>query len=168
MVLIETERLLISPLNTAHASFILEIMNSPGWLAFIGDRGIRSIDDAERYIVDGPMASYEKNGFGLYQVALKQNDLSIGICGILKRDTLEHPDIGFALLPAYTGKGYALESAKAMMEYACTTLQLKKVAAITKEKNLRSVQLLQKLGLLFEKKIKLAGNEEELMLFGTA
>jgi ribosomal-protein-alanine N-acetyltransferase len=167
MIIVETPRLIVNKLDTADAPFILELVNSPGWLEFIGDRGIRNIADAERYIGDGPMASYEKNGFGLYLVALKQGGISIGICGILKRDTLEYPDIGFALLPSYTGKGYALEAAMAVLQYAHTKLQLKKIQAITKEKNHRSIQLLSRLGLLFQNNIKLNGSEEMLMLFGT-
>jgi ribosomal-protein-alanine N-acetyltransferase len=167
MRIIETVRLTVDSLNTASASFILELVNSPGWLEFIGDRGIKTLPDAENYIVAGPMASYEKNGFGLYLLVLKQSGIPIGICGLIKRDALEHPDIGFALLPAYTGKGYALEAASAVLQYAQETLEIKKIGAITLEKNQRSIQLLAKLGLLFEKKIQLASNGEELMLFGT-
>ena len=167
MRIIETARLGVDSLSTAYAPFILELVNSPGWLEFIGDRGIKTLADAESYIVNGPLASYEKNGFGLYLLVLKPGGISIGMCGLIKRDTLEHPDIGFALLPAYTGKGYAQEAASAVLQYAQETLGIKKIAAITLEKNHRSIQLLTKLGLLFEKKIKFNGNEEELMLFGT-
>lgn len=167
MAIVETERLIANKLSTGHAAFILELVNSPGWLEFIGDRGIKTIPDAEYYIINGPMASYEKNGFGLYLLSLKQTGIAIGICGLIKRDTLEHPDIGFALLPAYTGKGYAQEAASAVLRYAKEKLEIKKIAAITLEKNHRSIQLLTKLGLLFEKKIKFADKEEELMLFGT-
>jgi len=167
MAIIETERLIVHKLGTADGSFIVELVNSPGWLEFIGDRGIKTIADAENYIVNGPMASYQKNGFGLYLLALKQSNISIGMCGLIKRDELDHPDIGFALLPAYTGKGYAQEAAFAVLQYAQETLGIKKIAAITLEKNGRSIQLLTKLGLLFEKKIQFADKEEELMLFGT-
>ena len=162
-----TDRLLITELTTTDAVFILELVDSPGWLEFIGDRGIKTIPDAENYIVNGPMASYQKNGFGLYRLALKQTGISIGICGLIKRDTLDHPDIGFALLPSYTGKGYALEAASVILQYERETLGIKKIAAITLEKNHRSIQLLAKLGLLFEKKIKFEGKKEELMLFST-
>jgi ribosomal-protein-alanine N-acetyltransferase len=168
MAIIETERLIVNELNTEQAPFILELVNSPGWLEFIGDKGIKTIPDAEQYIVSGPMASYQKNGFGLYLLALKKTGVSIGMCGILKRDVLEHPDIGFALLPEYAGKGYAQEAASAVLQYARGVLGINKITAITLEKNQRSIQLLTKLGLRFEKKIKFAGNEEELMLFGTS
>jgi len=167
MAIIETERLIVHKLGTADGSFIVELVNSPGWLEFIGDRSIKTIADAENYIVNGPMASYQKNGFGLYRLVLKPTGISIGMCGLIKRDTLEHPDIGFALLPSYTGKGYALEAASVILQYERETLGIKKIAAITLEKNHRSIQLLTKLGLLFEKKIQFADKEEELMLFGT-
>ncbi len=167
MQIIETQRLNIRELDASDAAFILALVNSPGWLQYIGDRNIKDIHAAVNYINNGPLASYHKNGFGLYLVALKGNKVSIGMCGFLKRDTLPNPDIGFALLPQYTGNGYALEAAVALLAYAGNVLKLEKILAITLEKNLRSVQLLTKLGLVFEKKVILAHNEKELMLFGT-
>ncbi|GAC1425471.1 MAG: GNAT family N-acetyltransferase [Chitinophagaceae bacterium] len=167
MKILETDRLVITTLTTVDAPFIFELVNSPGWLEFIGDRGIKNIMDAENYIVNGPMASYTTFGHGLYLVALKDNAVAIGICGIIKRDTLEHEDIGFAFLPKYNGKGYALEAASAVLEYAKQILCLKKITAITMEANHRSVSLLAKLGMQYEKTIRLPGSEEELMLFAT-
>src|SRR5450432_943852 len=164
MIILKTDRLIISNLILNDASFILELVNTPGWLQFIGDRGIKNTTDAENYIINGPMASYEKNGYGLYLVTLKDTAAPIGICGILKRDTLEYEDIGFALLPEYTGNGYALEAAAAVIVYAKQTLGLKKIAAITLEANHRSVNLLTKLGLVFEKKIFFPPKDEELLL----
>jgi [ribosomal protein S5]-alanine N-acetyltransferase len=168
MKILETDRLTLSELTIPNGPFILELVNSPGWLQFIGDRQIKNIADAENYIVNGPMASYTRYGHGLYLVTLKETTASIGICGIIKRDTLETEDIGFALLPQYAGKGYALEAAAATLEYAQEKLGLKKIVAITLEANHRSINLLTKLGLLFERKITMPPKEEELMLFTTA
>lgn len=162
-----TDRLLIAALTTASSAFILELVNSPGWLTYIGDRNIKTLADAEKYLIHGPIASYAANGFGLYEVSLKENGVPIGICGIIKRDTLDHPDIGFAFLPAYTGKGYAQEAAEAVLHYALYTLQLSPVLAITMESNQRSIRLLEKIGLAFKEKIILPGSDKELMLFST-
>ncbi|MEP6746811.1 MAG: GNAT family N-acetyltransferase [Bacteroidota bacterium] len=167
MTILETDRLILSELTIADAPFILELVNSPGWLQFIGDRGIKNIHDAENYIINGPMASYTINGFGLWLITLKENAASIGMCGLIKRDTLENEDTGFALLPQYEGKGFAFESAAAVLQFAKENLGLKKVVAITLETNHRSINLLTKLGLLFEKKIILPPKNEELMLFTT-
>jgi [ribosomal protein S5]-alanine N-acetyltransferase len=168
MTILETDQLVLAELSIPDAPFILELVNSPGWLQFIGDRGIKNITDAENYIINGPMASYRKFGHGLYLVTLKENAARVGMCGILKRDTLEHEDIGFALLPQYAGKGYAFEAAAAVLQYAKEILGLKKIVAITLSANHRSVKLLTKLGLVFEKNIIFPPNEEELMLFKTS
>jgi RimJ/RimL family protein N-acetyltransferase len=167
MEILETNRLVIAELATTDAPFILELVNSPGWLQYIGDRGIKDIPGAENYILNGPMASYKKYGHGLYLVTLKETGERIGICGILKRDTLEHADIGFAFLPQYFGKAYAYEAASAVLEHAKKITGLKKILAITLEENHRSASLLTKLGLVFEKKIQLPNDKEELMLFTT-
>jgi len=167
MNILETDRLIIATLTLKDAPFIFELTNTPEWLQFIGDRGIKNITDAENYIINGPVASYEKHGHGLYLVTLKDTAVSVGICGIIKRDTLEHADIGFALLTEYNGKGYAHESASAVLGYAKETLGLKKIVAITLRANHRSVNLLTKLGLVFEKMVSFPPKEEELMLFTT-
>jgi [ribosomal protein S5]-alanine N-acetyltransferase len=166
MTIAETERLLIKPLTIADAPFILVLTNSPGWLEFIGDRGIRNLTDAENYITKGPMASYAKFGHGLYLVVLKETGSSIGICGLLQRDTLPDKDIGFSFLPEYTGKGYALEAAAAVLLQAKASLGITRILAITLPANTRSIQLLTKLGLVFEKMVQFPGDKEELMLFG--
>jgi [ribosomal protein S5]-alanine N-acetyltransferase len=166
MIILETNRLVLSELAIADAPFILELVNTPGWLQFIGDRNIKDITAAENYIINGPMASYAAYGHGLYLVSLK-GTTPIGICGIIKRATLEHADIGFALLPAYTGKGYALEAAAAVLQHTKEIPGLTKILAITLEENQRSVNLLIKLGMQFEKKIRLTPGEKELMLFTT-
>jgi ribosomal-protein-alanine N-acetyltransferase len=168
MNIFETDRLIVTELTIADAPFIFELVNSPGWLQYIGDRGIKNITDAENYLINGPVSSYAVFGHGLYLVTLKATTASIGICGIIKRETLEDKDIGFALLPQYTGNGYALEAAAATLEYARNTLGLQRIVAITLPANTRSTSLLTKLGLVFGQMVRLPGSEEELMLFATA
>jgi len=165
MTIIETSRLLIRELSPADAAFILELTNTPDWLQFIGDRGIRNITDAENYIVSGPMASYKKFGHGLYLVLLKEVAMPVGICGIIKRDTLDYKDIGFAFMPLYTGKGYALEAAAATLEFTKKKLGSQRIEAITLPSNTRSIHLLGKLGFVFDRMVCFAGSDEELMLF---
>src|SRR5262245_46510091 len=126
MIILVTERLILRQLSLEDAEFILELMNEPSFIRYIGDKGVRTLDDARQYILNDPMESYERNDFGLYLVELRDGRGSIGICGLLNRDTLPHPDIGFAFLPAYWSKGYALESAAAVMEYARNVLKDRK------------------------------------------
>ena len=164
----ETERLTITEMLEADAAFMLELLNSPAWLKYIGDRGVRTLEDAERYILTRIMPSYRQNNFGFYLVKLKDDNASIGICGLVKRDGLDHVDIGFAFLPDYEGRGYGYESASAVMQYAKTTLKLDTIVAITTKDNLPSINLLKKLGLNFKQLVRLPGDEEELMLFERA
>jgi [ribosomal protein S5]-alanine N-acetyltransferase len=110
-----TERLLIRKLTFDDSSFIVKLLNSPGWLRYIGDRGVKTEEDAKVYLQNGPLLSYEENGFGLYLVGLLETGEPIGMCGILKRDSLVHPDLGYSLLPEFTGKGYAYEAANAVV-----------------------------------------------------
>ncbi|UEG53321.1 GNAT family N-acetyltransferase [Mucilaginibacter daejeonensis] len=161
--ILHTPRLTISKFTVADAPFILELVNTPTWIRFIGDRNIHTLTEAEAYVLNGPMASYEKHGFGLYRVALTITGQPIGMCGILKRNTLDMPDIGYALLPAYEGKGYAYEAAWAVMDHAFNELGLPQVAAITDPSNQRSIALLEKLGMTYSKMI--TSGDRELMLF---
>ncbi len=148
--ILETDRLKLSRLAPNDAPFIFELVNEPSFVENIGDRNVRSEEDAVGYIQNGPMASYERYGYGLYKVELKETTTPIGICGPLKRDTLEYPDIGFAFLPRFWGQGYALESASAVMDYSRETLRLTDIAAITTPTNQRSIKLLEKLGFKFQ------------------
>jgi RimJ/RimL family protein N-acetyltransferase len=165
---ITTDRLTLGMLSIEDAGFIFELLNSESWLEFIGDRGIKTIEDAEKYILNGPVKSYATFGFGLLLVRLKKNQAPIGLCGLIKRETLQDIDIGFAFLPEHTGKGYALEAANATMNYAKAELGIKRIVAITTEKNRPSINLLNKIGLKFEKNIKLSGEEAELLLFSNS
>src|SRR5215207_666754 len=148
---LETERLVLRWLAEEDASFILELANDPDWLRHIGDRGIRTVDDARGYIATGPAAMYARHGFGLYAVELRESATPIGICGLIKRDWLEDVDVGFALLPRFRGMGYAREAASATLEYARGTLGLLRIAAIVSPGNDDSIRLLAKLGLGFER-----------------
>ncbi len=150
---LDTRRLTLRRIEPADAGFILEITNDADWLRHIGDRGIRSLDDARRYITDGPRAMYERHGFGLYLVILRDTGTPIGLCGPVKRDWLDDADIGFAFLPAFRGRGYALEAAAATLEYCRTTLGLRRIAAIVSPGNADSLQLLGRLGLRFERMV---------------
>ena len=167
-IVLETERLVLRRLSTDDAEFILELLNQPSFLQYIGDKGVRNIDDAINYIKTGPVASYERFGFGLYLVELKDTAVPIGICGLLKRDTLPDVDVGFALLPDYWSRGYAFEAAAAVMNYGKEVLGLRRIVAITSLDNKASIRLLEKIGLKFERLIKLAEDQPEVRLFGTS
>lgn len=165
MSIISTSRLELREICEDDAPFILELLNTPSWLKFIGDRNLHSIEDAKKYIINRLIPSYRIFGFGFYLTKLTENNTSIGICGIVKRDFLEHIDIGFAFLPQYEGKGYGYESASAVMEYAQKTLEITTIAGITNSNNKSSIALLEKLGLKFQKMILLPNETEEIMLF---
>ena len=163
--IVETSRLRLRNLRYDDAAFIVRLMNTPGWLAFIGDRDVRSEQAAKAYLKDGPLKSYRENGFGLCLVETKIPVVSIGMCGILKRDTLDHPDIGFAFLPEYCGQGYAREIAAATVAWAQDHLKLQKLLAITRPDNHRSMALLEHIGLKFVKRFVSPANQEELLLY---
>ncbi|GJD22752.1 acetyltransferase, putative [Rivularia sp. IAM M-261] len=165
MKIIETERLALRKLSIEDSPFILELLNDLLWLRFIGDKGVRTLDDARSYIVNGPLSMYERLGFGLFLTELKDNHTPIGLCGLLKRDYLEDVDIGFAFLPQFRGKSYAYEAALAVMEYGRTVLGQKRIMAITSTDNDASTKLLNKLGLKFKEIISLPSNNEQVMLF---
>jgi RimJ/RimL family protein N-acetyltransferase len=164
-MMIETERLRLRRLASDDAAFILRLLNEPSFIENIGDKGARTLDDAVSYILNGPVASYERFGFGLYLVELKESGVAIGMCGLLKRDTLDDVDIGYAYLPEFWSKGYALEAASAVMDYARDRLGLKRVVAITSLDNQSSIRLLEKIGFRYEGLIKLPGSEKQIKLF---
>jgi [ribosomal protein S5]-alanine N-acetyltransferase len=168
LTVLETERLLLQHLSTQDAEFILELLNDPAFIRNIGDRGVRTIDGANSYILNGPVASYAKNGFGLYLVKLKETDESIGMCGLIRRDTLENVDIGYAFLPKFWSKGYAVEAARAVKEYAKNAIGLNRIVAIVDPENEGSIRVLEKIGLQFEKMIRLSEDDIELKLFGAS
>jgi RimJ/RimL family protein N-acetyltransferase len=162
---LETDRLILRWLSTDDAEFILGLLNEPSFLRFIGDKGVRTLDDARNYILNGPVDMYNRLGFGLYLTELKDGGLPIGICGLIKRDGLEDVDIGFAFLPKFWAKGYAYEAAAAVIAYGKTALGLNRIVAITSPDNYASARLLEKLGLRFERTIQLSKDAEEVRLF---
>lgn len=151
MLTLETERLLLRPFTTDDASFVLTLLNEPSFLRFIGDKKVRNLDDARQYLLNGPIASYNVHGFGLLLVELKDSNTPIGMCGLLKRDELPHPDIGFAFMPDYWRQGFALEAASAVMSDARERLKLNQILAIVNPDNNASIKLLERLGLRFER-----------------
>lgn len=165
MKILETERLRLREITDEDAEFVLELLNEPGWIQNIGDRGVRTIEDARRYIAEKLAASYERNGFGLYLVELKQTGASAGMCGLVRRDSLEDVDIGFAFLERFWSRGYAFESASAVMDYAQNKVGLKRIVAIVSPDNQGSIKVLEKIGMHFERMIKMPGDEEEIKFF---
>lgn len=165
MIILETDRLTLSEICLDDADFILKLMNTSSWLKFIGDRGLRTKEDARNYITNVLMPTYKNFGFGFYLTKRKEDNAPIGICGLVKRDALEHVDIGFAFLPQYEGKGYGNESASSILSYAQTMLNFKTILSITNSENKRSIALLNKLGFRFQKMILMPNETEEIMLF---
>ena len=165
VIVLETQRLTLREMTFDDAPFILELVNEPGWLRFIGDKGVRNLDDARNYIRQGPMASYARHGFGLYVVSVKGDATPIGTCGLLKRDTLPDVDIGYALLERYRGHGYAHEAAAGMIEHARGKLGLTRIMAITNPDNEASGKVLTKIGMRFETMMRLTEKEAPVKLF---
>ena len=167
MNVLETDRLRLRYLSPDDAEFVLELLNDPSFIRYIGDKQVRTLDDATAYVLNGPVKSYETYGFGLNLVELKSNRNPIGICGILKRETLPHPDIGFAFLPAYRNQGYAFEAADAVMRHARDACKVNTILAITTPDNEASAKLLTKIGFHFDRKIRLLPESDEVKLFTT-
>lgn len=167
MKILETERLILREIVESDSEFILDLLNQPTFIKYIGDRNVRDLKQARDYIESRFTTSYRENGFGLYAIELKETNEVNGICGFVRRDTLPDADIGFALLPQFEGKGYAFESAAAVMKYGREVLNLQRVLAITTQDNESSVRLLEKLGFKFERLIKLPHDAEKLRLFSS-
>jgi len=159
-----TRRLRLRELTYDDAAFVMELLNDPDWLRFIGDRNVHSLEDARGY-VDRVRASYEKHGFGLWAVEPLADGTPLGFAGLLQRTTLEHPDMGFAFLPAGRGKGYALEAAQAVLELARDRFGLKRVLAVTDADNSASQRVLERVGYGPGRLIRWEETGEELLLF---
>lgn len=164
--ILETKRLILRQFTLEDAPFILELLNTPTWLQFIGDRNVHSIEDAENYLLNGSLKSYAENGFGFYAVVAKENAKTIGMCGLIKRDTLPDIDIGFAFLPNLISKGFGFEIASATLDYALNVLKIERIIAIVNPDNEKSIGLIKKIGMQFEEMIKFGDDGKELMLFG--
>lgn len=167
MKVLETDRLVLRWLTVEDAAFILELLNDPGWLRYIGDKNVRTLEDARAYILKGPVAMYTRVGHSLYLVELKEGLVPIGLCGLIKRDALPDVDIGFAFLPQFRGKGYALEGARAALDYGKGVMGFARIVAITTLENRDSTKLLERLGMQFETTMRMPGDDEELRLYAT-
>lgn len=165
MKMIETERLILREIVETDDAFVLDLLNQPTFIEFIGDRNVRTTDEAREYISSRFTKSYVENGFGLYLAALRETSEPVGLCGFVKRDTLPEPDLGFAFLPQYCGRGFAFEAAKASMKFGAEILNLKRVVAITTQNNESSIKLLEKLGFALDGLIKLPHDDQKLNLF---
>lgn len=165
MPTIQTERLLLSELTPDDAGFILQLLNEPSFLDNIGDRGVRDLDGAVRYILDGPVNSYARYGHGLLRVSLRESGEPIGMCGLLKRDTLPDADLGYAFLPRHWSRGYAIESGTAVLRHAREVLALPRVLGLVDPANQPSIKVLERLGLRFERELRMG--EEDLHVFTT-
>ncbi|WP_456438490.1 GNAT family N-acetyltransferase [Psychroserpens sp.] len=166
MVIAETNRLIISKITIDDASFLLELMNTPGWLKYNGDRNVKTLEQAITHVKNNQLKCYETFGFGYYKLQLKDESLkTIGTSGLLKRDNLKHIDIGFSLLPEYHKKGYGFEAASEIMKLAKNTFSIKTLCAITLSINQPSINLLEKLGFFYQKTIKPFEDDKELLLF---
>ena len=166
--ILRTERLILREMDPViDAGFIFELLNTPKFLKYIGDRGVRSVADAAEFIETRYRQMYRDNGYGLYTVELNPNTdpgpRQIGVCGFVKRDTLPNADIGFAFLPEFEGRGYGFESASAVLAYGRDKLDLKRVLAITSQDNDDSGRLLEKLGFHFESNFE--SDSETLKLY---
>ena len=169
MIIAESHRLLLSKITLKDAPFFVELMNTPGFLKFVGDRKIKTQKDAKTHLKNGLLKSYKEHGFGYYKFTLKeQPNIPLGIAGILKRDVLEYPDVGFALLPQYEKQGYAFEASEAVLKLAKEKFKINKISAITNPDNDKSITLLEKLGLTLEKRINPFDEAKELLLFAKA
>jgi len=166
MIVAETKRLLISKFTLEDAPFFIELVNTPKFKKYIGDRKTNTIEQAQKRIKEGHLKSYSEFGYGFYKLLLKEEDNKpIGTNGLIKRETLELPDIGFAMLPEYENKGYGFESSQAVLKLAKDTFNIQKIGAITLEHNINSIKLIEKLGLVYEKMVKPFDEDKELMLF---
>ncbi len=161
----ETERLLLKPTNEDDAEFILSLMNTPKWLQFIGDRNVKSLQDAIDYIKENIMPQFDRLGYGNFTVIRKNDGAKMGSCGLYDRKGLEGVDIGFGFLPAYERQGYAYEASLKIKQLAFDAFDLKSIGAITDTDNIASQKLLEKLGLQFIKTINLNDADEEVMFY---
>ena len=172
MKILETERLILSEATENDAEFMLDLLNQPSFIKYIGDRNVRTVEEAKNFIETRYQKSYQDNGYGLYLVEtkskIKDQRSKIGVCGFVKRDNFEYADIGFAFLPQFEGKGYAFESAAAIMKYGEKTLGFKQVLAITTQDNERSGKLLEKVGFKFDELIEMPNNEVLKLFFWKA
>ena len=154
MHVLETDRLVLRRYTLEDAEFVFRLVNDPSWLRFIGDKNVHNLEDARRYLREGPLDMYERYGFGMYRVEERDSGTPAGMCGLIKRDTLPDADVGYAFLPEFRGKGYAFEAASAVLEYGNRVFGLKRILAITSLDNAGSIRVLEKAGMKFEREME--------------
>lgn len=164
-LVLQTERLRLRWLTEEDAEFMLGLINEPSFIRNIGDKGIRTVEGARQYLLSGAIDSYERHGYGSYLVELLEDGTPIGICGLVNRAALQEIDVGYAFLPAFWGKGYAVESAAAVLAYGRAALGIARIVAIVAADNASSIRVLEKIGLRFEKKVQLSSDAQEIDLF---
>jgi len=162
---LETKRLILRHFCIDDAGFIIRLLNEPSFIRHIGDKGVRTGEDAKQYLLSGPIDSYDRLGYGLNMVELKKSGEPIGMCGLVRREDLDDADIGFALLEQHWSQGYAAESAEAVMRHARETLNLQRIVAIVAPNNHSSIKLIEKVGLTFERMIQRGDDDKELKFF---
>lgn len=163
---LETARLSLRRLGPQDADFLVGLLNQPSFLANIGDRGVRNANDAQRYLRDGPMAMYERFGFGLWHLSRRVDGVPMGMCGLLKREILPDVDVGYALLPEFWGQGYALEAVQATLRHAALKFGLRRVVAVVSAGNAASIRVLEKAGMQFESMVSMQPGEPDVRLYG--
>lgn len=163
---LETPRLVLRRLDFDDAPFLVGLLNQPSFLQNIGDRGVRNVEDAHRYLREGPMSMYDRYGFGLWRVSRREDDVPVGMCGLLKRDILPDVDIGYAFLPEHWGQGYAFEAAQATMEHGIRKFSLNRLIGVVSDHNTGSIRVLEKLGMRFERMFPMRPDEPEVRLYG--
>jgi len=166
--MLETTRLSLRLFAPDDAPFILRLLNEPSFLQHIGDKGVRDLEGAQGYLTNGPLASYARHGHGLMAVVLKATGEPIGMCGLLKRDNLDHPDLGYAFLPEFWSKGYAMEAAKATLDHGAKVLGFRTILAIVSQGNAASIKLLEKLGFAFVRLEAMYPGEPEVAVYAWA
>ena len=167
MTVLETERLILRELVPDDAPFMLELLNDPAYILNIADRGVRDVEGARRYLEERWRASYAEHGFGLWVVVHRETGASTGLCGLVRRDGLDDVDIGYAFLPAFRGRGFALESALGVKAHARDVVGLTRLVAIVTPGNARSIQVLERLGMRFERTLRLPGDASDVALYAT-
>jgi RimJ/RimL family protein N-acetyltransferase len=167
-LVLRSDRLELREFGLGDDEFVLRLLNDAAFLRFIGDKGVRTLEDARTYIAQGPMESYRQHGYGLYLVSLRADGTPIGMCGLVKREGLEDADVGFAFLPQFHSQGYASESAAAVLDYGRRRLELKRIVAIAAADNHASIAVLERIGLTYERMVRLPADTRDLKLFGPA
>lgn len=165
MPVLQTRRLDLRRFTAGDAAFIARLLNDPSWLRFIGDRGVRDEDSARAWIAERLVAAYDKQGFGLWAMQRRDDGALLGMCGLVKRDSLPDIDVGYALLPQFRGAGYAREAAAACLDYGANVLGLERILAITRPGNRSSIRVLESLGMRLERTEQLAGDDHVSMVF---